>query len=173
MQVIGDKVPCTRGGRLLGAHVAYCKNQRNDLAQKRIARGVEVSERIRWAPLPMPIRARLISSLVLPASLYGACTGCIVSRSLESLTSAVMRAIWGTTRKLRCRDVVLTLFVPGHLVDPRQACVYQSLCALKKHLQKSPELKDVMHRCWEACVLQGQTAQGPIGAVYKHVCGLG
>ena len=42
-----------------------------------------------------------------------------------------------------------------------------------KHLQKSPELEDVMRRCWEACVLRGQTAPGPIGAVYKHVCSLG
>ena len=162
MSVLGDKVPTTRGGRLLGAHISYVQNMRNDLARKRVQRGVDVAERIRWAPLPMQIRVRLISSLVLPASLYGSWAGCIVSRLLESLTCAVMRAIWGTTRKLRSRDIVLTLFVPGHLVDPRQACVYQCLCALRQHLRKSPELKLVMSRCWEACVLHGQSAPGPL-----------
>jgi len=84
-----------------------------------------------------------------------------------------MRAIWGTKRKLRCRDIVLTLFVQGHLVDPRQACVYQSLCALRRNLRKYPELTEVVRKCWHACVIDGIDAPGPIGILCKHVRAFG
>ena len=88
-----------------------------------------------------------MSSLVLPASLYGSCVSCLSTVLLRSLTSAVMRAVWGVSRKLRCRDIVLTLLVPGHLVDPRQAIIYQSLCAIRHHMKRRPELVHIMRRC--------------------------
>jgi len=169
MHVLDESVPSIRSGRLLGAFVRFGKHLRNDLAEKRIKRGVIVADRIRWAPLPMPVRAKLISSLVVPASLYAACVGDVVGSLLNSLTSAVMRAVWGSTRKLRCRDIVLTLFVPGHLVDPRQACIYQAFCILRRQLQKHPELVEIMRRCWHAHVVDGREAPGPIGSIYKHV----
>ena len=153
--------------------MAYTKNVRNALSEKRVSRGIIVAERIRWAPLPMATRSRLLSSLVLPAALYGSSVGGIGHGPMNALTSAVMRAIWGTTRKLRCRDVVLTLLAPGHLVDPRQACTYQSLCALRRHMQKSPELVEIMRRCWRACVVDGMNAPGPVGLIYKHVIKIG
>jgi ribonuclease HI len=85
----------------------------------------------------------------------------------------VMRAVWGVSRKLRCRDVVLTLLVPGHLVDPRQVIIYQSLCAIRHHMKRHPELVYIMRRCWEACVVEGRSAPGPIGVVYRHIMKLG
>ena len=121
----------------------------------------------------MAIRARLLSALVMPATFYGSCVGGMSATSVNALTTAVMRAIWGTTRKLRCRDIVLTLFVQGHLVDPRQAYTYQSLCALRRHMQKDPELAHVMQRCWYACVVEGLSAPGPIGIIWKQVRSLG
>ena len=90
MKVLGDKVPMSKGGRLLGAHIGFARNVRNDLATKRVQRGLIVSERIRWAPLPMQVRARLLSSLVLPASIYGSCVSCLKGSALNSLTSSVM-----------------------------------------------------------------------------------
>ena len=170
---LGTRSQVSRGGRLLGAHVAYARKVRNTLMEKRVERGIVVADRVRWVPLPMPIRARLLSSLVVPAALYGACVGDIVLTQLNSLTSAVMRALWGTQRKLRCRDIVLTLFAAGHLVDPRQVCIYQSLCALRCHLQKKPELAYVVRNCWQACVKDGISAPGPVGTVHKHVLKIG
>ena len=97
---------------------------KNELGDKWARRGGVVVELVLWAPLPMLARAQLLSSLVLPASLYGSCVSCLSTDLLMSLTSAVMRAVWGVSRKLSCRDIVLTLLVPGHLVDLRQAIIY-------------------------------------------------
>ena len=131
MHLDGELVPRTAGDRLLGAFVSFQRGVCNVLSSARVKRGVQISERIRWAPLPLHARARLLASLVLPSSLYGCSVSSIAHTQLNSLTSAVMRAVWGTTRKLRSKDVVLTLFVAGHLVDPRQAIVYQCLCTLR------------------------------------------
>ena len=67
VQVLGDRVPLIRGGRLLGAHVSFERNVKIVLGETRIRRGVVVAECIRWAPLPMAVRAQLIASLVLPS----------------------------------------------------------------------------------------------------------
>ena len=175
MKVLGDVVPTTRGGRLLGAHVAYSRNVSNDLAEKRVSRGIVVAERVRWAPLPMHVRARLLSSLVLPASLYGSCVGGLRNDLMNTLTSAIMRATWGTKRKLRCREIVLTLFVQGHLVDPRQAYIYQSLCILRRFLKRHEDLRELVRRVWQSYAIIGSStpAPGPVGIVRSHLQKLG
>ena len=93
-------------------------------------------------------------------------------QSVNSLTSAIMRAAWGTKRSLRSKEVVLSLLTPGHLVDPRQAGVYQCLCALRRFMKNRPGLHDVLLRCWRACV-DGGSAPGPVGIVLKLVSQLG
>ena len=138
------------GERLLGAHVAYRRNVKDELALKRVSRGAVVAERIRWAPLPMHARAQLLASLVIPSTLYGFSIGCMTARSLNCLTSAVMRAVWGTKRSLRSKEIVLSLLVPGHLVDPRQAGIYQCLCTLRRFVEKRADLHAVLFRCWHA-----------------------
>ena len=69
MRVLSESVPSTRGGRVLGAHIAYGRHVRNDLGEKRVERGIAVADRVRWVPLAMHIRSRLLASVVLPASL--------------------------------------------------------------------------------------------------------
>ena len=90
---MGEHVPSTRGGRLLGAHVAVRKGVKNELGEKRVQHGILVSDRIRWAPLPMQVRSRQLASLVMPSALYGFCVGGLTCYQIKSLTSAVMRAM--------------------------------------------------------------------------------
>jgi len=173
LALMGDLVPATTGGRLLGAHISYQRGVKNTLGEKRVKRGIVICERIRWAPLPMHIRSQLLASLVMPSTLYGACVGGLTMTLLNSLTSAVMRTVWGTKRKLRCKEVVLTLLVPGHVVDPTQAIVYQSMCTLRRFVSKSPDLAFVLRNCWQACVVDGGVAPGPVGLIHKAVLSIG
>ena len=128
-----------------------------------------IAGRIQWPPLSFAGMSRMVASSVPPGNLYGACFSNLTAAMVESLTSAVMRAVWGATRKMRCRDTVLTLLVVGHQVDPRQACVYQALCALRRQLCKYPALAEVVRKCWHATVLEGERAPGPVGVIYTHV----
>jgi len=173
LTLMDEAVPPSKGGRLLGAHVAVRRGVRNVLGDARVKRGVAIADRIRWAPLPMHCRARLLASLVMPSTMYGFCVGGLTHHQIQSLTSAVMRAIWGSKRALRSKDVVLSLFVPGHLVDPRQVSVYQCLCTLRRFVHKCPDLHAMLLRCWEAYSQNCIKAPGPIGLVAKMITQLG
>ena len=71
--LMGEPVPQTTGGRLLGAHVAYQRGVKNALGEKRITRGVIICERIGWAPLPMHARSKTNQWTAQPceSSLWG------------------------------------------------------------------------------------------------------
>ena len=43
----------------------------NDVADERVRKGITISRRIRWAPLPLQTKASLIACLVGPAAMYG------------------------------------------------------------------------------------------------------
>ena len=127
LSLMHERVPCSTGGRLLGAHVAARRGVRNALGEKRVEKGILVTERIRWAPLPLSCRARMLSSLVMPSTMYAFCVGGLTCYQINYLTSAVMRALWGTKRALLSKDIVLSLVVQGRLVDPHQVTVYQGM----------------------------------------------
>ena len=103
----------------------------NDVAEGRVRKGITISRRIRWAPLPLQTKASLIACLVGPAAMYGFSAGGFTPRLVSSLRTTVVAALWGTKRRSRCREIVLTLFVKGHLVDPLQNAAYQSLRQLR------------------------------------------
>ena len=157
----------------MGAHVAFQRGVRNELGQDRVRKGLEICERIRWAPLPMHARTQLLSSLVMPSTLYGYCVGGLSCNLLDQLTSAIMRAVWGTKRKLRSKEVVLSLLVPGHLVDPKQASIYQCLRMLRRQLQKNPGLHHVVAHAWNCYVNDAAHTPGPVGLVFKVSAALG
>ena len=98
----------------------------NDVAEERVRKGITISRRIRWAPLLLQTKASLIACLVGPAAMYGFSAGGLTLRLVSSLGSAVVAALWGTKRRSRCREIVLTQFAKGHLVDLLQNAAYQS-----------------------------------------------
>eukprot|EP00973_Karenia_brevis_P059012 8216523-Karenia_brevis.AAC.1 len=75
----------------------------------------------------MTARARLVANLVCPISLYSISAASAPELLFENLSSTIMNAVWGSTWKLRCKEVVMTFLVRGHRVDPLQAAGYQCL----------------------------------------------
>ena len=64
----------------------------------------------------------------------------------------------------------MTLFVPGHRVDPEMASMYQCLCALRKFLPTRPHLNHVVYEAWAFYHNDSSNsthAHGPIGLVLK------
>ena len=176
LNLLGSELAQVDNIRCLGAHLAVKGNVRNDVGEKRFRRGAEIARRIQWAPLPMHVRAQLVASLVCPLSLYGIAAASVPVALVNHLRAAVMDAVWGSTRKLRCREIVMTLFVPGHRVDPEMASMYQCLCALRRFLVRRSHLQHVVHEVWAflrgAHVPQAHS-HGPIHIVLKTLNSLG
>ena len=63
------------------------------------------------------------------AAFYGTEVTQLTAAQQTQLAGAAMHVLWGFSRKRRCREIVFTLFAPGHLVDPQQALTYRRLVA--------------------------------------------
>ena len=70
-----------------------------------------------FVPLGMRERSELVASLVNAKLLYAVETTGLTPVQRRGLRAAVVTALWGTQRKRRCAETILTLFVRGHAVD--------------------------------------------------------
>ena len=59
-----------------------------------------------------------------------------------------MSVLWGSSRQNWCKEVVLTLLAPGHLVDPLQAIAYRRLMAFQRLTSGRPDLHDPVLQGW-------------------------
>ena len=139
----------------------------NDVAEDRVRKGITVSRRIRWAPLPPQTKASLIACLVGPAAMYGFPAGGYTLRLINSLRTAVVAALWSTKRRSRCREIVLTLFAKGHLVDPLQNAAYQSLRQLRRMAEQRPEAFVELERVWHCHANGGAMCDGPVAVTHN------
>ena len=113
----------------------------------------------------MFLRARLITSLVGPSALHGFAVAGLPQNTMQSLRSAVTSAVWGTSRKLRSRELVFTLCVPGHLADPLQYASYRTLLTARRMLQRSADLRELFAKTWRSHCQVGGVWPGPVGII--------
>ena len=106
--------------------------------------------------LPLQTEASLMASLVGTAAVYGFSAGDFTPRRVSSLQTTVVAALWGTKRRSRCREIVLTLFVKGHFVDPLQNAACQRLRQLRRMAEQRPEAFAELERVWRCCANGGE-----------------
>ena len=155
----------------LGVQLRFQCNQSNTVGENRAKKGIEIAKRIRWAPLPFHARARLLQSLVTPGSLYGVQIAALPQQMVNALRSATLTALWGDTRKLRCKELVLTLLTAGHLTDPAQASMYQTLKMFRRMMIERPHLREPAQAVWALGV--NARAPGPIAEIRKVLLKIG
>ena len=125
--------------RCLGAFICFAHGAFvNPLGNAACEEATNIARRIRWAPLSMKQRALLVGSLVNPKALHSHPSGGIAKTRIQSLRSACVAAVWGETRKLKCPEIVMTLFVKGHRIDPRQYATYSCIRLFRVMLKKYP-----------------------------------
>ena len=163
----GEQLDVVNKLKSLGIQLKCARRMTNEVADERIRKGITISRRIRWAPLPLQTKASLIACLVGPAAMYGFPAGFSL-RLVSLLRTAVVAALWSTKRRGRCREIVLTLFVKGHLVDPSQNASYQCLRQLRRTAEQSP-----VERVWRCCANGGEICDGPVATVHSVLQGMG
>ena len=93
--------------------------------------------------------------------------------SLRLVSSAVVAALWGTKRRSRCREIVLTLFVKGHLVDPSQNASYQCLRQLRRMAEQRPKTFAELERVWRCYPNGDDVCDGPAVTAHSVLQGMG
>ena len=139
-EIDGQFLPLVTQDRRLGAFLSY--NRRR--VQTRISRTLEecrrMCQRVELLPLPLMLRAQVISSLVLPKALYACGVSPPSKRDLRSLRGAVAKAIWGQGNRWRANEALFTLVVAGHSHDPVQATYYLTITTMRRFLDRHPEV---------------------------------
>ena len=105
--------------------------------------------------------------------MYGFTAGGFASKLVSSLRTAVVAALWGTKRRSRCREIVLTLFVKGHLVDPLQNASYQCLRQLRRMAEQRPETFAELERVWRCYANGDEASDGPVATVHSVLQAMG
>ena len=165
----GEQLDVVSKLKSLGIQFRCARRMTNDVAEGRVRKGITISRRIRWAPLPLQTKASLIACLVGPAAMYGFPAGGFTLRQVSSLRTAVVAALWGTKRRSGCREIVLTLFAKGHLVDPLQ----HTACQLRRMAEQRPEESAELERVWRCFANGGEMCDGPVATAHSLLQGMG
>ena len=63
------------------------------------------------------------------------------------------------------REIVLTLFTEGHLVDPLQNAAYRSLRQLRRMAEQRPEAFAELERVWHRFATLEAMCDGPVAVI--------
>ena len=69
---------------------------------------------------------------------------CRPTQRHSQLQAAAIQAVWSPERNNCCREVIFTILLPGHLIDPVQAIPYGRLTVFVTALQRRTELRDCL-----------------------------
>ena len=84
-----------------------------------------------------------------------------------------MAAEWGETKKLKCPEIVMTLFVKGHRADPRQYAAYACIRLFRIMLQKYPPLAQDVGAILQLYAQGAGQVTGPIRLLFDRLRRLG
>jgi len=173
LSIGADSLEVVKSSRVLGAQISVGRNCINVVARERLHKGIEIAKRIRWAPLPLHAKANLIACMVGPVSLYAFAAGGFPRTLVNSLQVAVTSALWGHKRRGRCKEIVLTLFAKGHLVDPVQIACYQCLLQMRRLLQNEPAIFEQVIQLWQLYRAGHAKRLGPVSVLFERLHWMG
>ena len=137
----GKLVPQVLSDRCLRAHLSFTTSQEPGAhIPHRLRRALDVAHRIAALPLQLTARSRMLAAQPCAAAFYGTEVTQLTAAQQTQLAGAAMQVLWGSSRKRGCRDIVFTLFAPGHLVDPQQALTYRRLVAFQRMVALRPDM---------------------------------
>ena len=133
------------------------------LLKKRTSKGIHLLSRVRGAQGGFSRRTHIIATLVQAAALWGTPGAEVSRRDLQSLETAVLHSLWGTSRPGRAKEIIFVLLVQGHRVSPHMKITYDRVCWLLAVARTPGTLQPVVQSCIEARQAQVRpTTSGPV-----------
>ena len=144
------------------------------LLKKRTSKGIHLLSRVRGAQGGFSRRTHIIATLVQAAALWGTPGAEVSRRDLQSLETAVLHSLWGTSRPGRAKEIIFVLLVQGHRVSPHMKTTYDRVCWLLAVARTPGTLQVVVQSCIEARQAQVRpTTSGPVQRALLELESLG
>ena len=111
-----------------------------------------------------------ISTLVTPLALHGVAVASVTEPDLRGLKTAVVRALWGSARVSRAKEVVFTVLSKGHRVSPIMHTRYERLLWLARLARRLGVTQVFAQAIWES---GGRPpGMGPVGRALRTAASL-
>ena len=127
--------------------------------------------KVRTLPVGFEGRAIIVAVMVLAAGLYGVELAEAGLKHIAGLDTAVMHALWGTSRPCRAKEIVFALLVLGHRVAPSMVVPYRRICWLARMARTRGTPQTIAQAVWEHRT--ANRIQGPMGQALKELSRLG
>ena len=134
--VAGRAVPLLMEDRCLGTFMSFTRRKCSSKIQRASKEWRNILKRIESLYLPLPGRAHMVGTLVLPRALFGCGVSAPAETVLKALRGACCAAVCGQANKWRAAEACFGLLTKGHTTDPfcllcvqhtanMQACVFK------------------------------------------------
>ena len=141
------------------------------LLEARMDSAKQALRKVRTLPVGFEGRAIIVAVMVLAAGLYGVELAEAGLKHIVGMDTAVMHALWGTSRPCRAKEIVFALLVPGHRVAPSMMVPYRRICWLARMARTRGTPQTIAQAVWEHRMTN--SVQGPMGQALKELSRLG
>eukprot|EP00661_Eupelagonemidae_sp_cell13_P004257 gene4256-1569_t len=161
----GNSIEHVSSDRVLGAQVSFAPHVTANQPKNRMTDSIHRANRVGISTLPFDARASLIAASVNPKALHATEDTNVTDGDWTELTKSITNSLWGPGHGKRSMQLVFTILVKGHLIDPIQYIHTKRLTSLVVMLRKRPHLHSLFERTWHVRKAnRAALKQGPIMA---------
>ena len=169
----GHPLQSVNNARVLGGHVSFIRATRNKTTTNRIGKACFRLTRGQWLPCRFNIKADVLASGCTKLASFGVEITRVGKTHWKKYRAAMVRALMSESRKLRCSEIVISLFADGKRVDLRQQMILNSIMQLHRMILRDPAILPLVTSCHEQYARGASFAPGPISTFREHVTSLG
>ncbi len=134
----GLQIPSINNFRDIGTHVNLTATNNGKTLTDRMSKARHSTNRLRWLPLPLEFKQKIVQANILPAGLYG-CEAAWVNKScLKAFRAAVANAL-GPRSSRASNEVVFHNTTASKDLDPGTYILLQRVLTLRRTLSKYPD----------------------------------
>ena len=155
-------------GSMIAAHVKPGVKQRN----KRVSTSCSRLHKLRYAPARFKHRLRMSAASPLPCAVFGTELQDLTQGQKTQLRTAVSNVLWRGKTWCRSAATTFTLIAPGHLLHPRQACIWQAFTVARRLLARRHDIRASFVATWEAIQHDASVVKrlwGPVRRLHQAV----
>ena len=136
VRIRGKQLPVPVATRYLGLQLKLTKAKSGIVTNNASGGFKDAAKRVRALPFSNRRKAGFINSVSMQKLSFSAISNIPSLSSRENLASCMIEAAWGSNRKLRCKEIVVTQFMDISRVDPKYGPAIRILRDVHRILRK-------------------------------------
>ena len=133
---------------LVGGLVVVRGNPSVRHRNERVQKGICRIRRARNSPIAFQHRSLMLQLGCLPVAIYGCELQTLSLQQCTGLRRAASACMFKGHTWCRAPGLSLTLVLPGHRLDAKQACIYNLLCLNRRLFRRRPDLRLMLEETW-------------------------